>query len=92
MLKFEWDPVKAKSNQKKHGVTFAEASSCFYDPMHILIDDPDNAGEEDRLILIGASCKSQLLVVVHVDIAGDKIRIISARKATKKELKQYEEV
>jgi uncharacterized DUF497 family protein len=79
MLKFEWDPVKAKSNQKKHGVTFAEACSCFYDPMHILIDDPDSADEEDRLILIGASCKSQLLVVVHVDIAGDKIRIISAR-------------
>jgi len=92
MLKFEWDPVKAKSNQKKHGVTFAEASSCFYDPMHILIDDPDSAADEDRLILIGASSKSQILVVVHVDITRDKIRIISARKATKTERKQYEEV
>ena len=65
---------------------------CFYDPMHILIDDPDSAADEDRLILIGASSKSQILVVVHVDIAGDKIRIISARKATKAERKQYEEV
>jgi hypothetical protein len=92
MLKFEWDPIKAKSNQKKHGVTFAEASSCFYDPMHILIDDPDSANDEDRLVLIGASSKSQILVVVHVDIAGGKIRIISARKATKTERKQYEEV
>ena len=92
MLKFEWDPVKAKSNQKKHGVTFAEASSCFYDPTHILMDDPDSAADEDRLILIGASSKSQILVVVHVDITGDKIRIISARKATKTERKQYEEV
>ena len=92
MLKFEWDPVKAKSNQKKHGVTFAEASSCFYDPMHILIGDPHSAADEDRLILIGASSKSQILIVVHVDIAGDKIRIISARKATKAERKQYEEV
>jgi hypothetical protein len=60
--------------------------------MHILIDDPDSAADEDRLILIGASSKSQILVVVHVDIAGDKIRIISARKATKAERKQYEEV
>jgi uncharacterized DUF497 family protein len=92
MLKFEWDPIKAKSNQKKHGVTFVEASSCFYDPMHILIDDPDSANDEDRLVLIGASSRSQILVVVHVDIAGDKIRIISARKATKTERKQYEEV
>lgn len=92
MLKFEWDPVKAKSNQKKHGVTFTEASSCFHDPMHILIDDPDSDAGEDRLILIGVSGKTQILVVVHVDIAGDKIRIISARKATKTERKQYEEV
>ena len=92
MLQFEWDPAKAKSNQKKHGVTFAEAMSCFYDPMHILIDDPDSTTDEDRLILIGASSNAQILVVVHVDVAGDKIRIISARKATKTERKQYEEV
>jgi uncharacterized DUF497 family protein len=60
--------------------------------MHILIDDPDSAADEDRLILIGASIKAQLLVVVHVDITGDTIRIISARKATKMERKQYEGV
>ena len=92
MLRFEWDPAKANSNQKKHGIMFAEAMSCFYDPMHILIDDPDSAMDESRLILIGVSGKSRILVVVHVDVDGDKIRIISARKATKTERKQYEEV
>ena len=92
MLNFEWDRIKAKSNQKKHGVTFAEAMSCFYDPMHILIDDPDSAAEEERLILIGSSSKSRVLIVVHLDVGADKIRIISARKASKKERKQYEEV
>jgi uncharacterized DUF497 family protein len=92
MLEFEWDPVKVKTNQKKHGVTFAEATSCFYDPMHILIDDPDSSPSEQRLILIGISEKSRTLVVVHIDIETDKIRIISARKATKLERKQYEEV
>ena len=92
MLKFDWDPVKAKSNDKKHGVSFAEAMSCFYDPMHILIDDPESSTHEGRLILIGVSGKSRVLVVVHLDADEDKIRIISARKATKTERKQYEEV
>ena len=73
-------------------MTFAEPSSCFYDPMHILIDDPDSAADDDRLILIGASSKSQILVVGHVDIAGDKIRIISARKAANTERSHDEEV
>ena len=84
--------IPSKQNHKKHRVTFEEAMSCFYDPMHILIDDPDSATDEDRLILIGASSKSRVLVIVHLDVAGDKIRIISARKATKTERKQYEEV
>jgi uncharacterized DUF497 family protein len=92
MLSFVWDPAKAKTNQKKHGVSFADAESCFYDPMHILINDPDSSVDEERLILIGMSSKSQVLVVVHLDVARDKIRIISARKATKAERKQYEEV
>ena len=60
--------------------------------MHILINDPDSSMDEERLILIGMSSKSQVLVVVHLDVARDKIRIISARKATKSERKQYEEV
>ena len=92
MLKFDWDPVKAKSNYQKHGVTFTEAKSCFYDPMHILIDDPESSTHESRLILIGVSGKLRVLVVVHLDFPDDKIRIISARKATKTERKQYEEV
>jgi uncharacterized DUF497 family protein len=92
MLKFEWDPIKGKSNLKKHGVAFEEAATCFYDPMHILIDDPDSEPVEERLILIGVSSRSYLLVVVHLDMNGDRIRIISARKATKTERQQYEEV
>lgn len=92
MLKFDWDPVKAKSNYQKHGVTFTEAMSCFYDPMHILIDDPESSTHESRLILIGVSGKLRVLVVVHLDVPDEKIRIISARKATKTERKQYEEV
>ena len=92
MLSFVWDPAKAKTNQKKHGVSFADAESSFYDPMHILINDPDSSVDEERLILIGMSSKSQVLVVVHLDVARDKIRIISARKATTSERKQYEEV
>ena len=92
MLRFNWDPTKNKTNQKKHGLSFEEASTCFLDPMHILIDDPDSSADEERLILIGTSSKSRLLVVVHLDRSSDLIRLISARKATKWERKQYEEV
>lgn len=92
MLKFEWDPAKSRSNHKKHGISFDEATTCFYDPMHVLIDDPDSSADEERLILIGTSSKSKLLVVVHLDTERDQIRIISARPASKNERKQYEEV
>lgn len=92
MLEFEWDPAKSKSNLKKHGVSFDEATTCFYDPMHVLIDDPDSSIDEGRLILIGTSSKSKLLVDVHLDAEQDQIRIISARQASKNERKQYEEV
>ncbi len=92
MLQFLWDPKKNKSNQKKHRVSFEEAKSCFYDPMHILISDPDHSKTEDRMILLGISALSNLLVVVHVDKSENVIRIISARKATRKERKVYEEV
>ena len=81
-----------ESHSQKHGVTFTEAMSCFYDPMHILIDDPESSTHESRLILIGVSGKLRVLVVVHLDVPDEKIRIISARKATKTERKQYEEV
>jgi uncharacterized DUF497 family protein len=89
---FEWDETKNKSNFKKHQITFDEAKSCFFDSMHILIADPAHSLQEDRFILIGVSIHSRLLVVVHVEKSENRIRIISARKATKKERVQYEEV
>lgn len=90
MLLFEWDPTKARKNIKIHGVSFDEASTDFKDTLSLAIYDPLNSNEEDRFILIGNSRKNYLLVIVHTE-RGDKIRIISARKATKKERKQYEE-
>ena len=92
MLKFEWDPRKGNSNLKKHRVSFEEATTCFYDPMHILIDDPESSADEERLVLIGTSSRSKLLVVVHLDAGQDRVRLISARAASKNEHKQYEEV
>jgi uncharacterized DUF497 family protein len=92
MLKLEWDSTNDKSNQKKHGISFEEATTCFYDPMHILVSDPDSSAPEDRLVLSGMSGTYKLLVVVHLDVEKDRIRLISARKATKNERRQYEEV
>ena len=89
MLIFEWDPQKAKSNLEKHGVSFEEASTAFQDTLSLTIDDPLHSIDEERLILIGMSQKNRILVVVHTE-RGDNIRIISARKATKKERKNYE--
>lgn len=91
-MKFTWDEKKSDSNKRKHGVTFVEAQSCFFDPFHILIDDPDHSNNEERMILIGMSMQSRLLVIVHIEKVENEIRIISARKATKKERKQYEEL
>ncbi len=90
MLIFEWDTDKAKRNIETHGISFDEASTTFKDTLSSTIHDPLHSDEEDRFILIGNSIKNHLLVVVHTEI-GNKIRIISARKATKKERKQYEE-
>ncbi|MFQ5771201.1 MAG: BrnT family toxin [bacterium] len=89
MLLFEWDPSKAKKTIKIHGVSFDEASTSFKDTLSLTIYDPLHSDEEDRFVLIGNSYKNRLLVVVHTE-RGDKIRIISARKATKNERKQYE--
>jgi uncharacterized DUF497 family protein len=90
MLLFEWDTEKAKKNIKVHDVSFDEASTVLKDNLSLTIYDPLHSEEEDRLILIGNSCKNRLLVIVHME-RGDKIRIITARKATKKEREQYEE-
>jgi len=80
---------KAKTNLGKHGVSFEEACTAFKDPLSLTIDDPLHSNDEKRLVLIGMSYDNRILVVVHTE-RGDKIRIISARKATKKERKYYE--
>ena len=89
-LRFEWDKEKNKSNISKHGVSFEEAKSVFYDDYAKLISDPDHSNDEDRFILMGMNQNLKLLVVVHVYKDNDNIiRIISARKATKNERKYY---
>ena len=89
-LRFEWDPEKAAANERKHGVSFDEASTVFSDDHAILIDDPDHSDDEDRFILLGLSANLRTLVVCHVyRTAEDVIRLISARKATKRERAEY---
>ena len=89
---FDWDENKNQINQKKHGITFEEASSVFYDDEALLKDDPDHSGDEERFIILGFSNKANLLVVCHCYRESDTIiRIISARKATVAENKQYQE-
>lgn len=89
-LRFEWDERKAAANIKKHGVSFEEAKSVFYDDRAKLIDDPDHSEEEDRFILLGLSSALRVLVVCHCcRNAEGVIRIISARKATTGETKSY---
>ena len=89
-LKFLWDSAKATSNRMKHGVSFEEAQTVFYDPLAETNRDITHSDEEERYITIGYSLFGILLVVIHTD-AGDTIRIISARRATKTEERRYEE-
>jgi len=89
-LSFEWDSSKEASNVKKHGVSFDEAKTVFYDENALVIHDPDHSLEEDRFIIMGLSSASRILVVVHcLRSSGSSIRIISARKAGTKEKKPY---
>jgi uncharacterized protein len=89
-LEFEWDEDKASSNEKKHRVTFEEAASVFADPLAAIFDDEDHSDEEQREIIVGHSAKNRLLLVCFTERAG-AIRIISARRATKGEHRDYEE-
>ena len=89
-LIFEWDENKNTSNQKKHGVSFDEAKTVFFDDLAKLIPDPDHSIGEQRFILMGLSSRYKLLTVCHCERDGYTIRIISARKADKFERKQYE--
>jgi uncharacterized DUF497 family protein len=89
-LKFEWDTRKATANLKKHGISFDESKSAFFDEQAKLIDDPDHSEDEDRFILLGLSHSLRIVVVCHCYRGDDDvIRIISARKATTRELKEY---
>jgi len=88
-MRFEWDRNKAKRNEKKHGVSFEEAMTVFYDPLSATFDDPDHSVGQERFLTLGYSAKRRLLVVAHAD--GEKaIRIISARPATAHERKRHE--
>ncbi|MGK7892799.1 MAG: BrnT family toxin [Xenococcus sp. (in: cyanobacteria)] len=92
-LRFEWDKFKAESNRQKHGVSFDEAQTVFYDENARLRHDTEHSIDEERYILLGMSSSLRLLVVCHLyqeDI--ELIRIISARKATKRERQQYREL
>ena len=90
MIKFEWDPEKAQSNLRKHGVSFEEARSIFYDEFAIQFDDNDEPVQEERFLMLGLSNDLRILMVCHCErSSGESIRIISARKATKKESKFY---
>ncbi len=89
-MRFEWDRDKAKSNVSKHGITFEEATTVFGDPLSLTIPDPLHSQAEDRFVTIGVSSRQRTLVVVHAD-RGDDVRIISARVATRRERKRYEE-
>jgi uncharacterized DUF497 family protein len=90
-LKFEWDSRKETANRKKHGVSFTEAKTAFFDENARVIADPDHSEEEDRFILLGLSSQLRLLVVCHCYREDqDTVRIISARKAGRSERHEYE--
>ena len=90
MFTFEWDAHKAQSNLAKHKVSFEAAATVFGDPRSVTIPDPAHSQSENRFIILGRSHDGKLLVVVHTE-RGDNMRIISARPASRRERKQYEE-
>ena len=88
-LEFDWDPVKAQINFKKHGVSFIEAASVFSDSLSVTVPDPDHSLEEDRYVTVRLSNRSRHLIVAHSE-RDDYIRIISARTLTRAEKEAYE--
>ena len=89
-MEYEWDPAKDELNQQKHGVSFAEASTIFLDPLHATVPDDRYAVDELRFRTVGYTVNNRLIIVAHVDRA-DRIRIISAREVTNRERRQYEQ-
>ena len=88
-MKFEWDPDKAANNFAKHEISFNEASTVFADPLSLTFTDPDHSRSEDRYVTIGESMQRNLLIISHTD-RDQRIRIISARKVTRRERRIYE--
>ena len=88
---YEWDPAKAADNERKHHVSFDEAKTVFLDPFAETFDDPDHSVDERRFITIGASMQQRLLFIAHSDSGVDRVRIISARVATRGETHAYQE-
>lgn len=90
VISFEWDDAKALANERKHGVTFEEASTVFYDPHALVIPDDAHSYEEDRFVILGVSSAARALTVCHCyREANETIRLISARRATKNEESSY---
>ena len=89
-MTYEWDAKKAEANRRKHGVSYEEAASVFQDAKAITFDDPDHSSEEPRDVTIGISTRGRVLFFSHCE-RGERIRIISARRATPRERKQYAE-
>ena len=89
-LRFEWDPEKAAENLANHGLSFEEAATVFGDPLGRIVDDPRHSTDEPRYVLLGHSEHQQLLAVMFIERAK-AIRLISARKATRRERREYEE-
>ena len=93
---FKWDPVKAQENLRKHGISFELAADLFLDPLAVSVFDEEHSAEEERWVTIGRYSHGRVLVLVHTfaEASADesKVRIISARKATKREARQYERI
>lgn len=90
-VRIEWDSRKAAGNLRKHGVSFDEASTVFDDPLAVIFDDEDHSVDEIRELIVGYSIRRQLLIVSFTEREPEIVRIISARLATRKEIKDYEE-
>ena len=89
-MEFEWDEDKAETNERKHGVSFTEAQTVFGDPLCLTDIDPDHSDQEDRYITMGTSREGRLLVIAHTD-GENRVRIISAREASRPERRDYED-
>jgi hypothetical protein len=87
---FEWDAEKARQNVDKHGISFEEAVTAFGDPLSLTVSDPDHSDSEERQLLLGMSRRSRLVVVAFTE-RGDRLRIITARLASRREKRKYEE-